>query len=981
MTDFLREQLWATIRDQARKPLVICGAGVSTQATNGVAPSWATLIESGIKRVADLDSNVAEWAAASLGKLTTGDTATWIAIADEVTDKLGGSHNAEFATWLGDKVGKLLPSRRDLLDAILTLNCPVATTNYDDVLVKASGLPVILWGDHAAIHQFLHSERQGILHLHGHWRSPRSVVLGSKSYDEHFYDARQQLLRQVATLDRSTIFIGCSQDGLSDPDFSRLDSFLSEWQDIAPRRYWLIRQEKDESGRPKPLPSPDHTRRLYPVAFGDKYEDLIPLLRSVAPNPSTPDPDASVRCINEHEPNPEIFGREIELETIVQALLAGRTSLVAGGPGMGKTAIATAALYDPRVVSHFGRRRVFASLEAATEPRAILARFAEALGLPSTGDEVSLLRILEAFAGERSLAAVLDNVETVFESNASEAERLLNLVAALNGLSLVVTIRGVPPPVAHAVRIDDLPKLEPGAAQQAFLALAGLELISDPDLPRLLDALDGHALSIHLVAAQAAGLPSLAGLRESWDEAHAEILRRPGQKESRLTSVRASLLLSLNSARMRSTPLARRLLSLLAFLPGGLEEGAVPRLLGDLGTISKARGNELVACLHQLRLVERRPDRRLRMLTPLRECVKLDVPLMDRDRTRIINRYLALAVKAGQIGSKNWEKVREEVETEADNLDPVCELALIRDRFHKQLEPALHGLGEFHNFSGRGAVASLYHAAEIREVSPRLSATCIFQLAYIARARSDLDIAVNRFEEALTQYKRIGDVTGEANCIRGLGDIESARSDYDTAMRRLEQALALFQRIGDVSGEANCLQGLGEIARLRSDHETAAKRFKEALVLYRRIGDVLGEANCIQSVGHIARARSDHETAVKCLEEALALHRRIGDVSGEANCIQSLGGIASFRSDHETAVRRFEEALALHRRIGNLLGKPIASEALATSQARASIMRLLRSASRTRWRCVGVSAAYRAKPIVSKSSARSQSRAPTLTSR
>jgi SIR2-like domain len=188
MTEFLREQLRMAVQTQARKALVICGAGVSTQATGGRAPSWAKLIESGIKRVADVDSNAAEWAIVSRQKLTTANTVTWIAVADEVTDKLGGSHNAEFATWLEDEVGKLVSSRQDLLDAILALDCPIATTNYDDILVKASGFSPVIWDDYAGVHKVLQGERQGILHLHGHWRSPRRVVLGSKSYDEHFQE-------------------------------------------------------------------------------------------------------------------------------------------------------------------------------------------------------------------------------------------------------------------------------------------------------------------------------------------------------------------------------------------------------------------------------------------------------------------------------------------------------------------------------------------------------------------------------------------------------------------------------------------------------------------------------------------------------------------------------------------------------------------------------------------------------------------------
>jgi tetratricopeptide (TPR) repeat protein len=719
-------------------------------------------------------------------------------------------------------------------------------------------------------------------------------------------------LKEIATLDRPTIFAGCSQDGLSDPDFSRLDSFLSEWQDVAPRRYWLIRQEHDDMGQPKPLPSPDHAQRLFPLSFGGKYDDLAPFLRSLAPARRGPDPDASIQCINEHEPKPEIFGREAELEAIVQALLTRKVALVAGGPGMGKTAVATAALYDPRVVSHFGRRRVFASLEAATEPRAILAKLIETLGLPSTGDEVSLLRIVEAAAAERPLAAILDNAETVFENDPDDANRLLNLVAALNGLSLVVTIRGVPPAVSGSIQIDNLPKLDTQAARQAFLAISGGAFFADPDLPRLLEALDGHALSIRLVAAQAAGLPTLAGLRESWDDARAEILRRPGQKESRLTSVRASLLLSLNSSRMTSTPLARRLMSLLAFLPAGLEESNVPGLLGDRGTVSKARRNEAVACLHQLRLVERRLDRRLRMLTPLRECVKLDVPIIETDKTRLIDRYLTLARKAENIGSKNWLNVREEVEAEADNLDSVCELVVATNASHKHLENALVGLGEFHLFSGRGAVASLYRAAQLPKLSPRLSAICTFRLANIAGARSDYETAIGRLEEALALCRRIAYVVGEANCVLSLGEIASARSDNEAAVKRFEEALTLYQRIGDVKGEANCVLSLGEIASARSDHEAAVKRFEEALALYRRIGDVLGEANCIQSLGDVARARSDHETAIERYEEALALYRRIGVRHGGAEATIRRGQARRTAGDLTRGTADIEAGFALY---------------------------------------------------------------------
>lgn len=248
MTEYLRDQVRRAIRTLSPRPLIICGAGVSTQATNGKAPSWASLIKSGVQRVEDLDANANHWATETKQKLVNGNAASWIAVADEVTDKLGGAHNAEFATWLENEVGNLSPARWDLLDAIFELGCPLATTNYDDVLAQACGVAPICWSDHVGTHQFLEGTRQGILHLHGHWRSPARVVLGSKSYGEHSDDERRKLLQEFAVLGRCTIFIGCSSDGLADPDFSRLDAFLAEWKDVAPRRYWFVRQARAPDG-------------------------------------------------------------------------------------------------------------------------------------------------------------------------------------------------------------------------------------------------------------------------------------------------------------------------------------------------------------------------------------------------------------------------------------------------------------------------------------------------------------------------------------------------------------------------------------------------------------------------------------------------------------------------------------------------------------------------------------------------------------
>ena len=635
------------------------------------------------------------------------------------------------------------------------------------------------------------------------------------------------------------------------------------------------------------------------------------------------DPNLSIRCIDDHEPKPQIFGRDDEVETIVNALLEDKTILVAGGPGMGKTAVAIVAFYHPRIAAHFGRRRVFASLETAIEPRAILTKLVETLGLTPTGDEVSLLRIIEASAAERPFAAILDNAETIFDADRGASERLLNLVGQIRGLSLVVTIRGVAPLIPIATQIDNLLKLGSHAARDAFLAVAGNAFRNDDDLTHILQALDGHALSIRLVAAQAIGSSSLAGLRESWDEVHAEILRISGEEESRLTSVRASLALSLNSKRMKAMPLARRLLALLAFLPGGLAEGDAHSLLGDRGTITKARANEAVVCLHQLRLIERRPDRRLRMLTPLRECAKTSIPVTPNDQTRLIDHYLALATKGGKAGSKDWGKVHDLVEAEADNLDPICELAIAASISNKRLYDALFGLAEFNRYSGRGTVQSLSIAAKrFRTKSTlRTAALCTRKLGDIAEYQSDSDAADTRFKEALALYRSIGDVNGEAQCLLGLGGLAISSFNLELGRTLLKKSSTLFRRDRVVTGLAHCIFRLGDIASRRCELETSHLNFMEALALYKSLGDVGSEANCIAEMGGIAFARSDHKTARSSFEDALTLYQSTGDVAGKANCIAGLGQIESARCNYKAALAHFDEALAYYRHLGAVLGE------------------------------------------------------------
>lgn len=891
------------------KPIVVCGAGVAVAATEGSAPNWPQLVTSGINHAEKIDPSQRKWAEFSRERLTKDDPGEWIAAADDLTKRLGGQSNAEFAAWIKQEVSSLTPTDPSLLDAIAALGCPIATTNYDDLLSRRLGRHVINWTDYDETARFLKGESDGILHLHGHWRSPRTIVLGTRSYDDLNGDGRRTFLSQLTGLMRPSILVGCGA-GLEDPDFAQLDMFLRQWQAVAEPRFWLMRSP---NAGPAGMPTPNAERRLYPVGFGTSFRDLAPFLTSLAMNTPSSHSSNTFKNIEHHEPNPTIFGRGREIAALVDNILSGSSVVIAGGPGFGKTALAVSVAYDTRIAEAFDDRRAFVSLEGDSEPRAILARILGVWGLAAVGDESSLIRQIQMAVSNTKTLIILDNAETVFASDRVEAERLAKLLVQLSNLQIILTIRGSAPLIPGAHTLHDLHKLDPDAAKNAFLAIAGSALGSDIWLDKLLNALDGHALSIQLMGAQAMGSTNLALLYEAWEDLHAEILKRPDASEGRLTSVRASLSLSLKGPELERHIMARRLLAILAYLPAGIEPGKVTRLLGERGGVSKTKAFAAVNVLKRFKLVESRLDDRLRMLTPLRECIKLDVPITRKDRERLFSYYLGLAEKSSAAGKPNWLLVKESVESEADNLDSICELAIPYDRStDDHLVDAMCGLADLARHTGMAGITSLEKAAPYYKENGHYekSAEIEAKIAVVKYDRGDFETAENLFHSSLDLSEARGYKIPLINSLIGLGQIHKAFSENDVARGYFERALSLSIASHARVGRSTCEHAIAQMASRNPDPKPARALLHAAIASAREAGDVLGEANSLLDLALI-----EDDLDIEELKRIHNIYESYGTSAPQMVCLVDIGYAYMGRGELGEALKYIKQALELARKV------------------------------------------------------------------
>jgi len=273
LVDDLRERLGTG------RVVVVGGSGVAAAATRGhKLSSWSGLIASGLEHASQLlGVRQAQLNDARL-PLDAGDSGALILAAELMTEALGGREGAEYARWLRETVGSLELEDPSVPEALVALGVPIATTNYDGLIERASGWERVTWLDGGGAMQWgLQGGEQAVVHLHGHWRVPHSVILGVRSYEELAKSGPAQGLQRAMATMNSLLFVGVG-DGASDPNFGPLRKWLAAtFPDSQYRHYRLCLNSEVEA-----LSAEHSPERIFPVGYGDSHGDLAGFLGELA---------------------------------------------------------------------------------------------------------------------------------------------------------------------------------------------------------------------------------------------------------------------------------------------------------------------------------------------------------------------------------------------------------------------------------------------------------------------------------------------------------------------------------------------------------------------------------------------------------------------------------------------------------------------------------------------------------------------------
>ena len=640
---------------------------------------------------------------------------------------------------------------------------------------------------------------------------------------------------------------------------------------------------------------------------------------------------------------------------------------ILGGGGQGKTSVALHVMHHPLVVEAFRDDRVWVPCAEATTISLFLELLATSLGIPKSAKDRRAEIMQKLKTEERRRALLLDNFETPWDidGHQSEVEDIISGLASVQEVSIIITMRAYVPPTATSRMTWTPPTLQPlavlhkKAARELYIALDP-PAESDPSLDALLAALDYVPLAVTLMARVGLYGETPSMLLERWkDSRDSTNVLHLGT--DRLSSVKVSIEMSLNSNIMKSNPDALYLLSVLSMLPSGIRREFISKLTP--GIIS---ARAIVTLLQATLITLENPLQIIRVLAPIRLYMLQHHPLTAEARSLLHGFYYTLLDKYYSMpGDALWVETLARLGPEEANIETILldgmnhpdtfedrpkaiEAALQFTRYQLFSTPRLEivrACGDCSRKIGNLDLLgrSLYRLGDMLRILRHYSeatttleeareafqeagdtgwaTVCSFNLGRTLEMMGENDAAETALKQAQAAFLEMGDITKAGEALYSIAKTYGNRGRFRDQEVALREALADFEGINDAFRGAHCLRGIGDACKRRGDYDAAEVALTRARESFLKMGDDIGQAECLQTLGDIMRLRGRYDEAHSTLKEAREIFLRSGDVLRQAESNLSLGMIALALgrfSDAEAGVKQAKEAFDL---IGSEEGK------------------------------------------------------------
>ena len=205
----------------------------------------------------------------------------------------------------------------------------------------------------------------------------------------------------------------------------------------------------------------------------------------------------------------------------------------------------------------------------------------------------------------------------------------------------------------------------------------------------------------------------------------------------------------------------------------------------------------------------------------------------------------------------------------------------------------------------------------------QIEADSLRYMGIVAERLETTEAAVEKYEESLSIYRRIGDLRGEGWLLNDLGNLMLRRQDlYDQAWSHINRFHEITEKIGDLQGKGSSFHLMAEASRRRGDFEKASDYLIMAMEISERTGNETLEIGSLFELGMIAIEKSEFAEAGKYFTKVISLARALGNKPMEAKAILEIGRLFHRQGDFVRTMRYYRHAHSMFSELGNRRSAP-----------------------------------------------------------
>jgi tetratricopeptide (TPR) repeat protein len=302
-------------------------------------------------------------------------------------------------------------------------------------------------------------------------------------------------------------------------------------------------------------------------------------------------------------------------------------------------------------------------------------------------------------------------------------------------------------------------------------------------------------------------------------------------------------------------------------------------------------------------------------------CTQVAFAQFSPSDTAKVSHYLQSAAKQEAQSSDSAIYFFEKAVSMANSGVSSTASAQVKDKLLIQLVKAELGLGNIY-YDIADFEKSLIHneiALEKAKKSgkPVLIAESLFNIAEDLLELCRYNQAMEKYNEAITYYRKINDEGSVFWCYSGMGIVQKNAGNFDDAIKCFEKALASAQKGALKREEATCYNNIGNVYRRQGDFPKAMDAYQKALNQFNTLKNELSASDCMNNIGNLYLDNNDPFRALNYFNQSVRIIQDKNDGYRLIVRYKNMAEAYTDLKDFENAGQFLEDAIKLAEKSAN----------------------------------------------------------------